>query len=377
MKTLNTQKGYTLVELMVAIAIFVTVVVTSTTILINTLQESKRATQTRAVLDQTRIFMSKIQFEITNAKIDYFGLNQDCLGAGSTQYPRAFNQSASTELLFIAEDGICTGFVLDNGQVKKVINANDHGNVVLVPMTDPSIKVNTLRFRFFEDGLISQQPFVDVFIEVEPIVPSGIAPLGLQQTITLPVITKYNICAVGTEGDGVFCPFIEEDFPTGSVVVDFGEEVPDCVYSGLSPCVRGDTTDEDQARTQVVNTSIPSGTYRIIVATHDGHRVTINPPTYASDNNQDNETMHLHLSSTVGTTHNEKTGSTLDIPEKSDCQISVVEDALFIDESIEEVRGCISDVTWGSADNCSSIPLGGAGVANSLRAICAIFIPTS
>ena len=298
MNYLRSKTGYTLIELVVAIAIFVTVVVITTTILINVLQEHRRTAQMRVLLDQTRTLLDTMYVELSSAQADYRGSNTDCLGAGATVYPRVFQQNSSDELLFIAEDGTCTGYALDAGQIKKIVNAETMAGSTLINMTDGSIQVNVLNFKIFEDGLISQQPQVEIRIEVESRQQDDLPVIALQKTVSHQLVSNFNTCSVGIGDDGIFCPFREEDLPPGSVVVNFLEHgehnIHFCYSADLNACIRSNQDDDDRAKTHVVTTNIPSDTYKVLAVGFDKHVESFNPFDYSSDI-QNNEQFDINM----------------------------------------------------------------------------------
>lgn len=365
------QNGYTLIELVVAIAIFVTFIVAASTIFINLLRESRKATQQRVLTDQAHNLIEQIQYDLQNAQPDYLG-TENCLGTG-VLYPRTFAQASSDQLVFIDEDGVCTGYALNNEQVVKIRDVQNLVASTVIPMTDPSIAVNAIQFRIYEDGLESQQPLVHIFIELESVSNDGIPPIGLQASVSLMQNSVYNTCSVGIGEEGTYCPFVEDDLPPGSVVVDFRTAA--CIYPINEPdsCIQADTSIVQRASTQTVPVNIPAGTYLVRLVGHDPHKQDALGASLVAT--QPNESYFVYLNST-NSSYGIRTDASSDIPDAHDCSIDNLINPIVIAEDIEEAQACHGDVTWGSNPDCTSITTASTN-PNSLRVVCAAFIPVN
>ena len=367
------QKGYTLIELVVAVAIFVTVVVSVTAIFIDTLRANKRAAQERALVDQTQSLVDQIHRDLFTAQADYFG-TYNCLGTGIT-YPRAFSQATTSQIIFIDEEGICSGYALDSGQVVKLNNITDVSatTTTIIPMTDPSIKVNKLSFRIFEDGFKAQQPLVQYLVSVESLNADNLPVVSLQGSMSFPLRAQYNTCSVGIGSEGVFCPLREEDFPNGTVVVDFLTDSCDLGDVSLDSCIKGDTTTVNGATTQFASSTLPAGTYKVVLVGHDAHKLDALGTSLAAT--QTDEQFFVHLNST-DSSYALRTTSTPELRDQDDCMIAVVDESLTITDSIEEAQACHAAPTWVVSNDCATIQTAAAS-PNELRAVCAAFIPTN
>jgi prepilin-type N-terminal cleavage/methylation domain-containing protein len=372
---IKTQKGYTLVELLVAMAVFITVVTVVSSLFINLLRESKRVSAARGLVDQARVVLDQIRFDLIDAQTDYYGILA-CFPTSET-FPLTYYQGPGLEdqIVFIASDGTCNGYAKSlAGQISKMVNIVGGAPSDIIPITDPSVQVNKFDIRIFEDGLVDQQPFVEISMELESLNEDGLPPLRMQKTIsknTTPFPRRFETCTVSYANTSPVCPFREDDLPIGSVVVNFLTDTCDNGSNFPDSCITGSPNNLNMARSQKVTTSIPADTYKVIAVAHGGHIIDIDGTPDPSS--QPEEQYFMSVANEAGT-FKKITSDTDDIPDDENCVIDTVEDSFVISSTITNVYACHASPIWNPPGNdCSGIDT--VGSVSSVQAVCAVFIP--
>lgn len=105
--TYNPESGFTIVEIIVSTAIFVTVVSAMLSLFNYTLQINRRVQALREVSQGTRTFTETIAREIRNGKIDYSSWAQECAAAN-------YQNSSNKSLSIISQSGEKMCFYFDS-----------------------------------------------------------------------------------------------------------------------------------------------------------------------------------------------------------------------------------------------------------------------
>lgn len=147
-----TKKGFTLIEMLVAVTIFVTVVTVVSTIFLSGLRTQRQALAYQQLLDQTSYLMEYISRAIRMAKKDMTG---SCITA---KLNYAFDGQC---LKFKNYQGECQQFCLEGTRIKEIKAG------VQNYLTSPDLKVNSFNVSLTgqtqEDNL---QPLVSIFLDI-------------------------------------------------------------------------------------------------------------------------------------------------------------------------------------------------------------------
>lgn len=164
-------KGFTLIEMLVAIMIFSLVIGIISGIFVSSLRLQREALASQTLLEQTSYALEYISRTLRMAKKE---LGEGCLSEIGLNYeiPAKFrinlNPNLGTGLRFInhLEGDDCQEFFLKNGQLK--IKKRIGGPEEIFALTSPELQITSLRFNLSgqreDDGL---QPRVTIFLDIK------------------------------------------------------------------------------------------------------------------------------------------------------------------------------------------------------------------
>ena len=158
-------KGFTLVEMLVAILIFSIIIGAATGVFASAIKLQRYSLAHQQLLDQTSYAMEYMSRAIRMAQKD----DGSCFGTS--------NYNTSSGIGFKAYDGQCWKFFLENGQLK--ISKND----TPYELTSENFNVNSFDVTVSGDES-DKQPKVTIFMEIEG---QGAAPqpkLKIQTTVS-------------------------------------------------------------------------------------------------------------------------------------------------------------------------------------------------
>ena len=159
----NSEQGFTLMEILVATAIFTVVVSAMLVLFNNTLQINRKVQSLRQVSQGTRNFTEMISREIRNGRIDYASTNGYC---DIRKYSDSDNQSLA--IINKAGERIC--FYLDqNDQSLYIAKYGDTGTVV-EKINPPNFLVLHKRFRIIVRPQTDPNPGGTQFPGIQPMV---------------------------------------------------------------------------------------------------------------------------------------------------------------------------------------------------------------
>jgi len=135
-------KGFTLIEMVVAVAIFSLLVGATASVFLSSIKNQRQGLASQEVLDQTSYVMEYMSRSLRMAKKDIVG---DCTGTAKLNY--SF-EIATHCLKFLNYNGVCQQFCLNGTRLK-----DENGNY----LTSDNLKV--LNFEVVLSGVY--QPLVD------------------------------------------------------------------------------------------------------------------------------------------------------------------------------------------------------------------------
>jgi len=144
MKVRNTQKkGFTLIELIVAVGVFLVVMLIASGALISIIESNKKAQSFKAVMN--------------NLNFAFEGMTRTIrVGKGYVVSP-----NPGSSISFTNSQGVATGYRLSNNQVERSLNG-----AAFVSVTSPEVVVDTLEFTL--DGTDpgdNEQPSVSIVLQ--------------------------------------------------------------------------------------------------------------------------------------------------------------------------------------------------------------------
>lgn len=148
--------GFTIVEMMVAVAIFALVAAASSEIFVSSIKNQRRYLASQEILDQASYFLEYVSKALRMAKKDIDGV---CITA-------TFNYQKTQDnpgIRFMNYQGICQEFYLENGQLK------ERKGVAVSALTSSNLQV--VSFNIGPDGSWDQgdeeQPKVTFSLEIQ------------------------------------------------------------------------------------------------------------------------------------------------------------------------------------------------------------------
>lgn len=184
----NNQTGFTLMEIIVATAIFAVTVSVSLGLFTQALKINRRVQGLRLVAQNTRNFTEVLVREIRNGRIDYNSFNNNC---SRLNYGSGINQAVG--LINFAGDQVCLYYNFT--QQTLYLSKKAAGSTVEEPINDPAkFKIKPDTFRFVvrpatnpETAPYNEtQPLITILAEFE-------VPLGSgEQSITIPYQTTIS-----------------------------------------------------------------------------------------------------------------------------------------------------------------------------------------
>lgn len=172
-----------MIELVVSIAIFSVLILSSTQIFKMVVDGQRGAVSAQNVQDSIRYAMEKISKEIRMAQIS----NASCYGAAVY---KVFNPAnGGTELYLKNKDGNCVNYYLENNRLK--IMSGTGAGAIADFITPAKIEVSNLKF-YVNDDLIgsfhSKQPYVTMAMDIKA---AGQAMHEQRMKIQMTISSRY------------------------------------------------------------------------------------------------------------------------------------------------------------------------------------------
>ena len=147
-------KGFTLIELMTAVSIFVVVMTISMGAILNIFDANRKARTLKTVLNNLNLVVESMSKEVR------YGRNYHCGSSGSLTSPENC-AGGDTFLSFLASDGVQTTYRFANSRIEK-----QSGSGNFIPLTAPEIVIDDIVFYTLGAGTNnSLQPKVIIKIK--------------------------------------------------------------------------------------------------------------------------------------------------------------------------------------------------------------------
>jgi prepilin-type N-terminal cleavage/methylation domain-containing protein len=158
------KKSFTLIEILVAVAIFSLVVAICSGIFISALQNQRRILTTQRLLDQSSFVLEYMSRALRMAKKDLTGF---CI----TQYTNYENPEGNlSKIRFLDYQDHCHEFSKENTEIREKIAIDNKATNLgsATPLTSPEFEVTSLKFKIFGQSQTDNfQPRVTIFLEIQ------------------------------------------------------------------------------------------------------------------------------------------------------------------------------------------------------------------
>ena len=153
----NTKKGFTLVEMLIAVSLFVVVVTISIGAVLTILDANRRAQSSKTVVDNLNLSIEDM------VRIVRFGSNYHCGASGSLTSPQNCNTGATTDtLLAVTFNGSIVVYRLNGESLQR----SSDGGSTYTDITASNAKIQYLRFYVFGTPVgDTEQPYVVAVIK--------------------------------------------------------------------------------------------------------------------------------------------------------------------------------------------------------------------
>jgi prepilin-type N-terminal cleavage/methylation domain-containing protein len=355
MQTLGQKtKGFTLIEMLVAVTIFIIVMLVAVGTLVSILGANQRAQNEKLVLDNMSQALETMSRFIRDGSVYHCGPGgsvgnaQTCSNGASFFALEGHGGSPTTE-----SDQIV--FRLNNG----VIEESTDGGSTYVPMTASAVTITSLTFTTISYGAAIEEPKILITIEGE----SGNDTSKTAANYRLQTLVSQRLTIVSTGGTTAVSA--GEGYSNSAQCVDasgnaFATQVGRyfATFEATNPtpahlCSNGCSTELGQSATYTLATQIPPGIYDITLVGYDAHDQNPNCPATLPDTGP-NEQFRIKIGSYT-------TASTDDITD--DCSHTVDVKVASIGASFSSK---ISQITVQH-----SFP--GSGTSNAVVPVCAVF----
>ncbi|MBI4155890.1 MAG: prepilin-type N-terminal cleavage/methylation domain-containing protein [Candidatus Zambryskibacteria bacterium] len=177
-------KGFSLIEIMVAVSIFSVVMVLSTGSILSVLDANRKSQTLRAVMDNLNSTMESMTRSIR------FGQNYHCGPGGAVPIttPQDCGNNNPSDTMAVLFNGLTTTYRLNSGRIEKSTNSADY-----YPITSPDVTITNLAFRVFgsapySNGVNLLQPQVIIVVSGF----AGLKPTS-QTTFTLETTVSQRL----------------------------------------------------------------------------------------------------------------------------------------------------------------------------------------
>jgi prepilin-type N-terminal cleavage/methylation domain-containing protein len=173
LKLTKSKKGFTLIEMMVAVAIFSLVMGTAATLLVSSMKAQRRSLSYQQLADQVSFATEYMSRSARMAKKELFDHTYTCLSSSGANFENPGGDDSRLRFIKFdheAEADVCQEFYLDGGQLMEYKRNLATGEEETMPLTSEQLEVNSMTFRLSgETQNDNIQPLFTVFWDIEGI----------------------------------------------------------------------------------------------------------------------------------------------------------------------------------------------------------------
>lgn len=164
-------RGFTLVELIVSVAIFTLVISAAAGLLVNGLKAQRRALAYQELADQVSFAVEDISRSARMAKKELLNHTFNCLSVRGRNYENTGGSTAKLRFIkydYDASADVCHEFFLEGGQIKEFRKNLTSGVETTQPLTSTGLQVTSLIFRLAgETQTDNIQPEATFFLNIQ------------------------------------------------------------------------------------------------------------------------------------------------------------------------------------------------------------------
>ncbi len=191
----NNKTGFTLVEVIVAVTVFVIIIGTVMLIFSWVIETQEKTLASQELLFQTSFLMEHMGKSLRMAKKELNHPPTQCLNTVGRGFNFETNPPINNRIRFINDDNLCQEFFLSDARLKKRISTNDNAGGFEAPLylTPPYLEVVSFRVNLIGAGQTDTlgqidriQPRVTLFLEIRRAGPKpGLLPsVKIQTTLS-------------------------------------------------------------------------------------------------------------------------------------------------------------------------------------------------
>jgi len=179
-------KGFTLIEALVSIAIFIAISTVLTQIISVSIQNQIKVVITQSMFNQAMFTLDQIEKELRMAKRDASG---GCVGVAQTNYGGNASKNTINFLTYdqVAKAYRCKQFLLGGSKIQQKVSTNETSAALgaAVDLTSGSFQIQRLMFDISNDAVGDTfQPKVIIRTKISNINLANTEPIELQTTIS-------------------------------------------------------------------------------------------------------------------------------------------------------------------------------------------------
>ncbi len=182
--------GFTLIEMMVAVAIFTLVMTAASGIFISGLKNQRRSLSYQQLADQVSYASEYISRSVRMARKELFDHSYTCLSSPDRSYENPGGDTSRLRFIkfdYAEGEDTCHEFFLDDGQLKESKKNLETGQEITQALTSDSLQVNSLTFNL--QGATQnddRQSLITMFLDIQS---SGQKP---EETVSLRLQTSLS-----------------------------------------------------------------------------------------------------------------------------------------------------------------------------------------
>lgn len=164
------KKGFTLIEMLVAVAIFSVIIAAVAGLFVSGLKVQRQNLATQELLDQTSYAVEYMSRALRMAKKELFGYPAPCLSSYGDNYENTGGDVSKIKFIkfdYGRNQDVCHEFFLQSGILREYKKNLETGEETTESLTSNSLKINYLRFNltgFSQDDDL--QPKVTIYLDI-------------------------------------------------------------------------------------------------------------------------------------------------------------------------------------------------------------------
>jgi len=165
--------GFTLIEIMIAVAIFSLLISSATTLFVSSIKEQRRSLSYQQLADQVSYAIEYMSRSCRMASKEIFDNPFHCLSSTGINFENPSGDASRLRFIKFDEESsadICHEFYLNNGQLIEYKRNMTTGEEISQPLTSDNLQINSLTFLLTGETQNDDiQPFLTIFWNIQSI----------------------------------------------------------------------------------------------------------------------------------------------------------------------------------------------------------------